>query len=177
MDERELTALGPGPAKNEIKKMVKILIDEEYRKILPQVIAGAKKDLRLMIYRVQRKLGRGRTESNMFLEEIKASVQRGVRVWLIIDYYPRPGMAYRENMYTALILMDHGVYARYLKGARVCHAKGVIVDDEIAILGSHNWTTNSLKRNLEISVLVQGTSEVKRLINEFDKLFQEGCQF
>ena len=177
MDEREFSSLWPGPVKKEVKKMVKILIDEEYRKMLPQAIAGAKKDLRLMIYRVQRKLGRGQTTENMFLNEIKDRVKKGVRVWLLIDYYPRPGMAYRENMYTALILMDHGVYTRYLKNSRVCHAKGVIVDQEIAIIGSHNWTTNSLKRNLEVSVMVKDEVEVKRLITEFDKLFKEGVKF
>jgi phosphatidylserine/phosphatidylglycerophosphate/cardiolipin synthase-like enzyme len=177
MERGKFTVLWPRPAKMGVKKMVKILIDEEYRQMLPQVIAGAKKDLRLMVYRVQRKLGRGRTESNMFLDEIKDRVRCGVRVWLIIDFYPRPGMAYRENMYTASILMDHGVNARYLKDSRVCHAKSVIVDDEVAVIGSHNWTTNSLKRNFEVSVLIQGKEEVKKLKDEFDKLFQEGYKF
>lgn len=157
--------------------MVRILIDEEYRKMLPQAMTGAKRKIRIMIYRVQRKLGRGLTEENLFLDTIKDRVRRGVKVYLIIDYYPRPGMAYKENLYTALILMDHGVYARYLKNSRVCHAKTVIIDQEIALIGSHNWTNNSLKRNLEISVMIKEKEEVGRLVEEFDKLFSEGVKF
>jgi len=157
--------------------MNRILIDEDYRKMLVQAMAGAKRDIRIMQYRIQRKLGRGQTEENLFLDVIKDRVKRDVKVWLIIDYYPRPGMAYKENLYTALVLMDHGVYARYLRNSRVCHAKVVIVDQEIAIAGSHNWTTNSLKRNLEVSIMIKDREEVKRLIEEFDKLFNEGVKF
>ncbi|MCK4386454.1 MAG: hypothetical protein KAW52_09340 [candidate division Zixibacteria bacterium] len=157
--------------------MIRILIDEEYRKMLIQALAAAKREIRVMMYRVQRKLGRGMTEENLFLDTIKDRVRRGVKVWLIIDYYPRPGMAYKENLFVALILMDNGVYARYLKNSRVCHAKTVIIDKEIALIGSHNWTTNSLKRNLEVSVMIKDKDEVKRLLDEFDKLFKEGVKF
>jgi len=165
------------PEKKEVRKMIRILIDEEYRKMLPQALAGAKREIRIMIYRVQRKLGRGLTEENLFLTEMKDKVKKGVKVWLLIDYYPRPGMAYKENLYAALILMDCGIYARYLKNSRVCHAKTVIIDQEVALIGSHNWTTNSLKRNLEVSVMVRDKEEVGRLIEEFDKLFSEGVKF
>lgn len=165
------------PEKTGVEKMVRILIDEEYRNMLTQALAGATRDIRIMMYRVQRKLGRGETEENLFLDVIKDRVKRGVKVWLIIDYYPRPGMAYKENLYTALILMDHGIYARYLKNSRVCHAKAVIIDKEIALVGSHNWTTNSLRRNLEVSIMVKEKEEVGRLIEEFDKLFKEGMKF
>jgi len=165
------------PEKKEVEKMIRILIDEEYRKMLPQVIAGTKREIRIFQYRIQRKLGRGQTEDNLFLDAIKDRVKRGVKVWLIIDYYPRTGMAYKENLYTALILMDHGVYARYLKNSRVCHAKCVVIDNEMALIGSHNWTTNSLKRNLEVSVMIKDKEEVSRLVEEFDKLFKEGVKF
>jgi len=157
--------------------MVRFLIDEEYRNMLPQAIAGARREIRIMMYRIQRKLGKGMTEENLFLDAIKDKIRRGVKVWLIIDYYPRPGMAYKENLYTALIMMDHGMYARYLKNSRVCHAKAVMIDKEIAIVGSHNWTTNSLKRNLEVSIMVKDKEEVSRLVEEFDKLYKEGVNF
>lgn len=157
--------------------MIRFLIDEEYRRMLPQAMAGAKREIRIMMYRIQRKLGRGQTEENLFLDAMKDKVRRGVKVWLIVDYYPRPGMAYKENLYAALILQDSGVYARYLKNSRVCHAKAVIIDQEIAIVGSHNWTTNSLKRNLEVSLMVKDKEEVSRLVEEFDKLYKEGVNF
>jgi len=165
------------PEKKEGEKMVRFLIDEEYRNMLPQAIAGARREIRIMMYRIQRKLGKGMTEENLFLDAIKDKIRRGVKVWLIIDYYPRPGMAYKENLYTALIMMDHGMYARYLKNSRVCHAKAVMIDKEIAIVGSHNWTTNSLKRNLEVSIMVKDKEEVSRLVEEFDKLYKEGVNF
>ena len=157
--------------------MIRILLDEEYRNMLPQAIAGARREIRIMQYRIQRKLGRGQTEDNLFLEALKERIKKGVKIWLLIDYYPRSGMAYKENLYVALIMMEHGLYARYLKNSRVCHAKAVIVDRDIAIIGSHNWTTNSLKRNLEISVMIKEKEEVDRLIVEFDKLFKQGVQF
>lgn len=157
--------------------MIRILIDEEYRQMLPQAIAGARREIRIMQYRIQRKLGRGQTEDNLFLEALKERIEKGVKIWFLIDYYPRTGMAYKENLYVALIMMDHGCYARYLKNSRVCHSKVVIVDQEIVLVGSHNWTTNSLKRNSEVSVMIKDKEEAKRLIEEYDKLFKEGVAF
>lgn len=157
--------------------MIRILIDEDYRKMLVQALSGARREIRIMQYRIQRKLGRGQTEDNLFLDTIKERVSKGVKVWLIIDYYPRTGMAYKENLYTALILMDNGVYARYLKSSRVCHSKVVIVDQEIVIAGSHNWTTNSLRRNSEVSIMIKDKEEAKRLIEEFDRLYKAGVNF
>ncbi|WP_256390580.1 phospholipase D-like domain-containing protein [Natronoarchaeum rubrum] len=36
------------------------------------------------------------------------------------------------------------------------HAKGVVVDEEAAVIGSINWNTNSLRENREVAVIVEG---------------------
>ena len=177
MEKSETGSPRGDPEQKEGGKMIKVLIDEEYRKMLTQAFEGARREIRIMMYRIQRKLGRGTTEENLFLETLKERVSKGVRVWLLIDYYPRPGMAYKENLFAALTLVEKGVWARYLSKSRVCHAKAVIIDQEVAIIGSHNWTTNSLHRNLELSVMIKDKEEVKRMIEEFDKLFKSGEKF
>lgn len=37
------------------------------------------------------------------------------------------------------------------------HAKGVVVDEESAVIGSVNWNNNSLRENREVAVIVEGS--------------------
>ncbi|MFH1281912.1 MAG: phospholipase D-like domain-containing protein [Candidatus Omnitrophota bacterium] len=47
------------------------------------------------------------------------------------------------------------------------HSKVIIIDAEIVILGSANWTMSSLKRNWEGSCLVRSKEIVKEFLKDF----------
>ncbi len=54
------------------------------------------------------------------------------------------------------------------------HSKYVIIDDELIILGSHNWSNGAFAKNLEDSVAIY-SKELNTILNdEFHKLWKTG---
>ncbi|GAH62201.1 unnamed protein product [marine sediment metagenome] len=153
--------------------MTQILIDEGYRRQLEVELARARHEIRILMYRIQRKISFGKAAGNIFLAALMKKKQEGVRIKVMADIERRGGISYKENLYTCQDLVEGGIECRELKNSRVCHAKVVIIDRETALIGSHNWTANSFKRNLEVSVKIDEGGEVARLIREFDKIFEE----
>jgi phosphatidylserine/phosphatidylglycerophosphate/cardiolipin synthase-like enzyme len=154
--------------------MTQILIDEEYRKQLELELDKARHEIRIMMYRMQRKISFGRAAGNIYLQALLKKKKEGVMIKVIVDIERRGGITYKENLYTCLDLSEAGIECRELRHNRVCHAKTVIIDSKVAIIGSHNWTSNSFKRNFEVSVKIWDWREVDRLAREFDKIFK-GC--
>lgn len=69
------------------------------------------------------------------------------------------------------ILTSLSIQAKELPSKRTLHTKLMIIDDEIAILGSHNYTMNAFTTNYEISVIIQDKEIVKRLKFYFKNLW------
>lgn len=151
--------------------MVKILIDEEYRRELHTTLNSARSSIRIMMYRLQRRVGFGKNQKNIILNILKEKARQGVKVQMIIDIERRPGAAYKENLFCARDLVKADVECKELRQSRVCHAKMVVVDDREILVGSHNWSFNSLQRNLEVSVMILDRHQAERVARYFDKLF------
>lgn len=151
--------------------MIRILIDEEYRRELHTTLSAASSTIRIMMYRLQRRVGFGKSQKNNIMNILKEKASQGIKVQMIVDIERRPGAAYKENLFYVRDLLKADVECKELRGARVCHAKMVVVDENEILLGSHNWTFNSLQRNLEISVLIMDRVQGARMASYFDKLF------
>jgi phosphatidylserine/phosphatidylglycerophosphate/cardiolipin synthase-like enzyme len=53
----------------------------------------------------------------------------------------------------------------------------LVVDERIAIIGSHNWTPYALDRNFEVSVLIRNPVLAGQLAAHFDTLWQAAQVF
>lgn len=157
--------------------MITIILDEAYRLEVAKALSVARKDIRIMMFRVQKKIGYGKEEGNIYTFWLKKKVTQGVKVKVLLDITRRPGLPYKQNFILARELTDAGVECRELRKNRVCHAKVVVVDERTMIIGSHNWTTNSIKRNLEVSLLVQDNFTIRRMVDKYDGIFSEAAKF
>lgn len=155
--------------------MVKILIDEEYRRELHTSLNCAHSNIRVMMYRIQRRVGFGKGGKNIILNILKEKASKGVKVQVILDIERRPGIAYKENLFCAYDLMKADIECKELKVNRMCHAKMVIIDSNEVLLGSHNWSFNSLTRNLEISALIVDRVQGERMAKYFDTIFKNAA--
>ena len=104
--------------------------------------------------------------------KLAAKVRAGVRVQALLNSAGGGWRAPALNRQAAQWLQERGVEVHTLGASRTCHAKMLIIDDEIAIVGSHNWTPYALERNFEVSVLVRDAGCVGRLAQHFDQLWQ-----
>ncbi len=86
------------------------------------------------------------------IEALIAAKNRGVAVEVILDQpstrlVPKNALVYKR-------LKDAGIKVYYDQAGKTTHAKAVVIDKRIVILGSTNWTSSSFDRNIETSVLI-----------------------
>jgi hypothetical protein len=65
----------------------------------------------------------------------------------------------------------------YVRGHLNCHAKFVVVDDEIALVTSANLMTSALDVTGEDGVVITEPAEVQRLARLFARLWRTGCTY
>lgn len=75
------------------------------------------------------------------------------------------------NRFVIQELKRRKIDVRTLPNNRCCHAKILIVDKRIAIIGSHNLGVKSCHNNFEVSYLIQNPANIARLCSVFDHTF------
>ena len=69
-------------------------------------------------------------------------------------------------------LTKRGIYVR---GHESCHAKFMLVDSNVAVVGSANFNRNGFEYCGELDAIVRNPDEVRRLARLFAQLWYEGC--
>jgi len=96
----------------------------------------------------------------LFNQAIVRAVRRGVKVRVIAN-----------NDEIVNVLKQVGCEAKKLLTAKLVHPKMMIIDNETAITGSHNYTQSAFQMNYEISMILHGREEIENLIEFFNNLF------
>jgi len=119
---------------------------------LLDALNGAQESIRLKVYLLT---------NPHIIEALKAAVQRGVSVRMILELNPYGG-AIDPNI--VIDLRDHGVQ---LKGdSRVfnyTHEKSVVIDDEVAFIMTGNMTTSSFTANREYGIITRDPRDVAEI--------------
>jgi phosphatidylserine/phosphatidylglycerophosphate/cardiolipin synthase-like enzyme len=98
----------------------------------------------------------------LFNQAIVRAVRRCVKVRAIVS-----------NNEIAKILNDCGCSAKCLITTNLVHAKLMIIDNEIVIIGSHNYTQSAFQTNFELSVILFQPNEIAEFSNFFQNLWQK----
>lgn len=69
------------------------------------------------------------------------------------------------------ILRKFGITAKKLNIKNLVHAKMMIIDGRLCVIGSHNYTENAFQINFEISAIISDSNEMPRFQQFFDNLF------
>lgn len=72
---------------------------------------------------------------------------------------------------TLNILAQNGLKIKQWQSKKLLHTKLMIIDNEIVILGSHNYTMSAFTINYEVSVIIQDKEVVNRLRTYFESLW------
>lgn len=96
----------------------------------------------------------------LFNQSLVRAIRRGVKVRVIANYSE-----------IINILKSLGVEAKKLETKKLVHVKLMIIDNEIAVVGSHNYTESAFLMNYELSIILQGREELERIINFFRNLY------
>lgn len=100
---------------------------------------------------------------------LAAAHERGLDVRVCLDRsknWEDPELIDPKHVLPARWLRDRGVRVVEDDLERISHAKVVLIDDDIVILGSHNWTFSALTLNREASVLLRDRDLLRELERE-----------
>ncbi|MFC1576427.1 phospholipase D-like domain-containing protein [Candidatus Omnitrophota bacterium] len=133
----------------------KLLLGKDYFTTLQKHLREAKDSIVVAVYIIQvPEEGASANPASVLLEELIDAKSRGVSVKVILD-----NTKFNVNYNAFKRLEAAGVDVFLDSPKKLMHGKAVVIDGEISIVGSTNWTRSSINRNDEFS-LITGSREV-----------------
>ncbi len=153
----------------------------KYFPALKEALSKAEKSIYVAMFTIESTLARPDAKPNQLIDTLIAAKNRGVEVQVILDQnvdfvHMHPGLSdgrvsrfLREESQIKSTrayrrLKDAGVKVNYDEPARYTHAKCIIIDKKIVILGSTNWTEASFDNNIETSVLINSPQLAEEIL-------------
>lgn len=137
-----------------------ILISRDYPKKVIPLITGAKKSIDVIVFDWGWYPDEIGEPIQIFNNSIYNANKHGVKVRALV-----------QKRLIKTILEKCGIEVKLLQSNKLLHIKLMIIDDEIAILGSHNYTKNAFNLNYEVSVIIYDFKSILELKNYFNNLY------
>jgi len=118
----------------------------------------------------------GNAPTNALMKELVNARKRGVKVEVILEVREGQDRATQRNRRAGKMLSQGGVEVIYDSLSRTTHAKLMVVDEQIILLGSTNWTYSALSSNNEVAVRIRSKEVAKDLVEYFNNVKAAGSK-
>ena len=136
------------------------IIGSEFPKKVIPLIENSKKTMDIIVFDWRWYPQDPGASVQLFNQAIVRAVRRGVRVRAIAN-----------NDEIVKILNSVGCEAKRLLTKKLVHSKMMVIDGNIVVVGSHNYTESAFQMNLELSVILDNLENVADFSNFFQNLF------
>ncbi|MEW6377744.1 MAG: phospholipase D-like domain-containing protein [Thermodesulfobacteriota bacterium] len=164
------------PASSLPAEDVQLVTDAQYFQVAKKMIQEAKTSIQVMMFEMGFYDKHPNTPSNLLIGELIEAKKRGVKVEVILEVREGEDRITKRNRQTGKILSDRGVEVIYDPLFKTAHAKCMVVDEKLTLLGSTNWTYYALTNNNEVSVLIRSKEVAKALIDYFNRVKSTGSK-
>ena len=148
-----------------------LLFDQEFLQQARALLSVAKHRIEVATFKAEISHSpRGRSLLHFF-EELFKKREQGLEINFLLNWSTEKRVVPLTNKYAIQELKRHKINVRILPNNRCCHAKILIIDRHVAILGSHNLSIRSCHNNFEVSYLIQKPADIARLGASFDHVF------
>jgi len=155
---------------------VQLVTDTQYFQVAKTMIQEAKHSIQVMMFEMGYYDRNPNTPSNLLIRELINAKKRGVKVEVLLEVREGEDRTAKRNRHTGKILSDGGVEVIYDSLFKTTHAKYMVVDGKLTLLGSTNWTYYALTNNNEASVLIQSKQVAKALVDYFNQVKVTGSK-
>jgi phosphatidylserine/phosphatidylglycerophosphate/cardiolipin synthase-like enzyme len=153
---------------------VQLVTDAQYFQVAKKMIQEAKSLIQVMMFEMGYYDRYPNTPSNLLIKELIDAKKRGVKVVVILEVKEGEDRTTKRNRQTGKILSDGGVEVIYDPLFKTTHAKLMVVDGQLALVGSTNWTYYALTNNNEVSVFIRSKEVAKALVDYFNQVKATG---
>ena len=136
------------------------IIGKQYPKIVIPKIDEAKKSIDIIMFDWRWYPNDPGASVQLFNQALVRAGRRGVNVRAITNFGD-----------IVKTLEKVGVKAKKLQSKNLVHAKIIIIDESIVIIGSHNFTQNAFNMNFEISCMFENSDNAKEYLQYFNNLW------
>ena len=140
---------------NQHEGTASLIFNNQYPSEIGKLIENAKCSIRLALcYLVP-----GSAGVNDLVEKLIAAKERGVSVKVILHREAQDLYSAQDiNQAGFDLLEEHGIDVYYDINSNLIYSKVLVVDKEISVIGSHNWTAGSFYAFEDVSIAVQSES-------------------
>ena len=155
-------------------KKIELLIDSAYFPVVKRLINSAKKSVQVMMFEASYYREHPGSPSNQLIEAVADAGKRGLNVEVILEIKKKTDRTTKRNLETGQILKKAGVDVVVDPEHTTTHTKLIIIDGNIVVLGSTNWTYNALTKNHEISSVIYSDESANYLQDYFKAVKSSG---
>jgi len=136
------------------------IIGKTFPDIVTPIIKQAKKSIDIIVFDWRWYPDQIGSTIQKFNNAIIDSAKKGIRI-----------RALTNSSQIQRLLSENRIKTKKLHSKKLLHTKLMLVDNKIAILGSHNYTMNAFTINFEVSVILVDPPTIKRLNEYFINLW------
>ena len=155
---------------------VQLVLNAQYFQVAKKMIQEAKHSIQVMMFEMGYYEKYPNTLSNLLIKELINARKRGVKVEVILEVKEGEDRTTKRNRHTGSILSEGGVQVTYDSLSKTTHAKCMVVDGNLILLGSTNWTYYALTNNNEVSVVIRSKEVAKGLVDYFNQVKATGSK-
>lgn len=145
-----------------------ILIDNQFLPYAQSLISAARNEIDITTYNVEYTTHTRGVKLSEFFRTLIAASKGGVRVRFLLHWRTSRAGVILSTKYAVREFKKKNLDVRFLKNNRCCHAKILIVDRQVAIVGSHNLSVASCYRNFEVSNTISAPPALAKLAEVFE---------
>ncbi len=154
---------------------IMIINDRDYYPVAIKMIDNAQKSIHMVMFEIVwygnpnddqhdvSKLGKALVDAHKRGVDVKVILENGYG-WGGFEYSKIPGYAKNWSQY----FNSNGVEVRLDWSNETTHDKLIIIDGEIVIVGSTNWSTSALDYNHEANILIEN----EKVAEEYEEYFE-----
>jgi len=151
---------------------VQVITDREYFEVVQTCFKEAQSSIKVMMFEASYYEKYPNSPTNVLIRELIAARKRGVDVKVILEKRKDRDRTQENNLKTGRLLSEGGVEVKYDPVGVTTHTKLLIIDGEIGVVGSTNWTYSALEKNHEVSVLIRSPEVGRNLHDYFQRVWK-----
>lgn len=155
---------------------VVMMANRDYYPILHEILQKAESEILIIMYQARTYPAHPDGVNELLYQDLFDAVSRGVRVEIILDASSWNLGSTFQNLQLAELLREGGVQVLWDPPDVTSHDKLLLVDDEIVVVGSTNWSYYALARNNEISVMIRSSDFYREVRSYYDKIREHSTE-